>query len=397
MSSRPLDAKFLYKQIAAVFSDLRSVRSPERTAERIVESVLDVLASPLGLRSAHLYRRRADTARLLRSWREERSDLSSELPRWLSSSGDDGILELPWVGRTTNGMTGLLAFDPERTLLGAFYRTADDADSQATAMLSAALSALDYGVEQHRHRRRYEDVLEQSRAIQMSLLPPGRPAFADYDIAAVSIPAETVGGDLYDFQSLDPDTLLLTVADSSGHGLPAALQARDVAIGIRMGAERDFKINRMLEKLNRVIHRSGIATRFISVISGELETNGNFSYVNAGHPPALLADDSGVRELAVGGTVLGPVADGSYKLGFAHVDRGAMLLLYSDGVIERGADSGDMFGMPRLKKWLEKWRGRSAADAVEDLVAKVKAFRTVPLEDDVTVMVIQRPAERPTS
>ena len=259
MSSRPLDAKLLYKQIAAVFSDLRTVRSPERTAERIVESVLDVLASPLGLRSAHLYRRRADTARLVRSWREERSDLSSELPRRLASADDEGILELPWVGRTTNGLTGLIAFDPERTLLGAFYRPSDDGDPAAAALMSAALSALDYGVEQHRHRRRLEDVMEQSRAIQLSLLPPGRPAFGDYDIAAVSLAAEQVGGDLYDFQTLDPDTLLLTVADSSGHGLPAALQARDVTIGIRMGAERDLKINRMLESADLRERLSGEA------------------------------------------------------------------------------------------------------------------------------------------
>jgi hypothetical protein len=140
MSSRPLDAKFLYKQIAAVFADLRSTKSNERTAERIVESVLEVLASPLGLRSAHLYRRRADTARLLRSWREERIDLSSELPRRLSSSDDDGILELPWVGRTPNGVTGLMAFDPERNLLGAFYRSSED-DPAAISLLTAALSA----------------------------------------------------------------------------------------------------------------------------------------------------------------------------------------------------------------------------------------------------------------
>ena len=390
-SARPLDAKALYKRIAAVFADLRATRSPERTAERIVESVLEQLASSLDLRSAHLYRRRADTARLLRQWHEERIDLSSELTRRLSSSDEDGIPDLPWIGHTPNGLTGLLAFDPDRTLLGAFYARADAPDGGTAAMMSAALSALDYAVEQHRHRRRLEDVLEQSRAIQMSLLPPGQPAFADYDIAAVSVPAETVGGDLYDFQVLDSETLLLTVADSSGHGLPAALQARDVAIGLRMGAERDLKINRMIEKLNRVIHRSGVATRFISVVSGELEANGNFAYVNAGHPPALLLDDGGVRELAVGGTVLGPVADAGYKLGFAHVDRGAMLLLYSDGVIERGAGAGEPFGVTRLATWAERWRGRPANDAVEDLFARVKEHAAGPLEDDVTVMVVQRP------
>src|SRR5437899_220434 len=144
-------------------------------------------------------------------------------------------------------------------------------------------------------RRELEDLFAQARAIQLSLLPHGRPSFGECDIAAVSVPAQSVGGDLYDFIHVDRDTLGVAVADSSGHGLPAALQARDVATGLRMGVERDLKLQRVVERLNRVIHQSGLTSRFISMFFGELERNGNLSYINAGHPPPLLLDASGVR------------------------------------------------------------------------------------------------------
>jgi sigma-B regulation protein RsbU (phosphoserine phosphatase) len=91
----------------------------------------------------------------------------------------------------------------------------------------------------------------------------------------------------------------------------------------------------MVERLNRVIHQSGLTSRFISLFFGELERNGNLSYINAGHPPPLLQDARGIRELSVGGMLLGPDPGATYKMGFVHVDRGASLIAYSDGVIER--------------------------------------------------------------
>lgn len=209
---------------------------------------------------------------------------------------------------------------------------------------------------QQLRRRELEDLFEQSRAIQLSLLPSRPPPFGDFDIAAVSLPARRVGGDFYDFLPVDAETIALTVADASGHGLPAALQARDIATGLRMGVERDLKITRLVEKVNRVIHRSGLVSRFVSMIFAELELNGNLAYVNAGRPPGLLIDDRGVHELSVGEMLLGPHPEATYKLGFAHVDRGASLVLYTDGVTECGVDGGPAFGTERLAAWLTEWR-----------------------------------------
>jgi len=257
--------------------------------------------------------------------------------------------------------------------------------------LASVLNSLRYAMRQHLRRRELEDLFEQARAVQVSLLPDGRPAFADYDICAASVPAQSVGGDLYDFIHIDADVLALAVADASGHGLPAALQARDVVTGLRMGVERDLKVTRMIEKLNRVIHRSGLSSRFVSLVFGELERNGNFSYVNAGHPAPLLLDDRGVHALSVGGMILGPDPAALYKLGFAHLDRGGALALFSDGVPEHGTTSGRPFGDERIVEWLGQWRGGPSDAAINDLLVRLRAHDDgTPFDDDVTVVLIRR-------
>jgi sigma-B regulation protein RsbU (phosphoserine phosphatase) len=158
-----------------------------------------------------------------------------------------------------------------------------------------------------------------------------------------------------------------------------------------MGVERDLKITRMVERLNRVIHQSGLSSRFISLFFGELERNGNLSYINAGHPPPLLLDARGVRELSVGGMLLGPDPVATYKLGFVHVDRGASLLAYSDGVFEREDASGEVFGRERLGEWLQATAHLPAEDAVADLLHRLTEYGGGhAFEDDVTVMLVRR-------
>ena len=95
--------------------------------------------------------------------------------------------------------------------------------------------------------------------------------FAGYDLAARSVAADEVGGDFYDFEDFGSDMLGVSIGDASGHGLPAALLVRDVVTGLRMGIEKELKVAHVFEKLNRVIHRSRLSSRFVSVFYGELE------------------------------------------------------------------------------------------------------------------------------
>ncbi|UCF04744.1 MAG: PP2C family protein-serine/threonine phosphatase [bacterium] len=242
-----------------------------------------------------------------------------------------------------------------------------------------------------RSMSRFKADLEEANEIQKSLLPRENPKFDGFDIAGRSVAAELVGGDLYDFHHFDERVLGIAVGDASGHGLPAALMARDVITGLRMGAEREMKISGVIRKLNHVINRSFLSTRFVSLIYGELEHNGTFVYVNAGHPPPLLVKEHGIVELKVGGTILGPVADIAYKRGFAFLDPGDTLIFFTDGIIERADPNGELFGKERLKEYMKWVRNEPAHAIVEKLFATLLVYgKGDKWRDDATAVVVKR-------
>jgi serine phosphatase RsbU (regulator of sigma subunit) len=183
-----------------------------------------------------------------------------------------------------------------------------------------------------------ETQLRQAQTIQLSLLPRRLPQLEGFDVAASTFPAEEVGGDIYDAQEVEPGVIGVAVADASGHGLPAALQARDVITGLRMGSARDLKIQATIRRLNQVINKSGLSSRFVSLFFAEVEETGNIIYVNAGHcPPLLITPTGSVFELPSNGPVLGPLPDMAYRRSYATLRPGEALVIFSDGVTERHA------------------------------------------------------------
>jgi sigma-B regulation protein RsbU (phosphoserine phosphatase) len=240
-------------------------------------------------------------------------------------------------------------------------------------------------------KERLDSRVAEVQAIQGSLLPAKPPAFDGYDLWAVTRPAEEVGGDLYDFLPVSKRLLGIAIADSAGHGLPAALQARDAIIGLRMGVEDRLRITATIEKLNRVINHSALASRFISMFYGEIEPNGNLVYCNAGHNPPLLYRDGEFHELRQGGIVLGPHPSARYERGYIQMEPGSILLMYTDGIVE-AADGNDlMFGTERLMKIIRAKRWLSARELVEEIFAAVKRFSTAdpPLDDQTLVAMIR--------
>ena len=242
-----------------------------------------------------------------------------------------------------------------------------------------------------RSTNRFNADMQEAFNIQKSLLPEKDPTFAGYDISGRSVPAERVGGDLYDFNVLDEDALSFAIGDASGHGLPAALLARDVVTGLRMGIEKEMKISGVIGKLNRVIHQSRLSTRFVSLVYGELEHNGTLVYINAGHPPPLLFKGDGVIRLDVGGTILGPIPDSIFKRGFVFMDPGDTLVMFTDGILEVTDSLGDMYGEQRLIDTIRDHRHETARLITEYIFRSIKEFGGEEnLEDDATVTVIIR-------
>lgn len=245
-----------------------------------------------------------------------------------------------------------------------------------------------------------ESQLRQAQAIQLSLLPQRLPDLPGFEFAARTLPADEVGGDVYDMQILEQGMLGLLVADASGHGLPAALQARDVIVGMRMGQSHNEKITAQVERLNRVVHQTLLTSRFITLFYAEIEDTGNITYVNAGHcPPLMITPGGEVFALQTSGPVLGPLPEATYRRCYMTLRPGELLVLFTDGILERaapGAEADDEhegveFGQENLIRVLRENRGKTAAEVVEAVVAAVRAFGgDAPLQDDMTVVAIRR-------
>lgn len=237
-----------------------------------------------------------------------------------------------------------------------------------------------------------EGLLNEARRIQQSILPRTMQDIGDYEFWGISSPAEDVGGDFFDYIPLGEGTFGCAVADASGHGLLAALLVRDVYVGLRMGIGRDFKIARTIERLNRILNKSRLTTKFVSLFYAEFETNGEIVYVNAGHPsPFLLGSAGAFQELPSSGMVLGPSPDATYARRAAKMEPGDILVMYSDGIIEAHDGRGREFGIARLRKLVAEFRKRPAREIAELVLSGVRAYTSGRMaEDDQTIVIVRR-------
>ncbi len=251
-----------------------------------------------------------------------------------------------------------------------------------------SLNIVRHAINQKLLTERYESLMEEAQVIQQSILPQRAPTFRGFELFGRTIPAATVSGDFYDYIPISDSILGIAIADASGHGLPAALMVRDIHIGLRMGADRDFKIVRTLQKLNQIIHRARLTTKFVSVFYGELETTGTFIYTNAGHNPPFLLRGKRFSFLRHGGTVLGPTPDATYTRGYIAVEPGDLLCLYSDGVVEATDRRDREFGLKRLQRLVAENRERSAQEICNLVLDRVMQFAPGE-QDDRTVVIVK--------
>ncbi|PYT07199.1 MAG: hypothetical protein DMF49_08930 [Acidobacteria bacterium] len=397
----PVNYKKLFRKLERTLSQIQRSEDTPATLEAIMRSLVDDFHEELGITAARLYQRR-DSVYVLKTQYGAGHHVRPGLRipasyRPVRTAMEHGYVFMgeddPGFDHRLEQKLGVRYFaaialgDKREYLLG--FTVRGDAGAEQTRL---SLNTVRHAVNLKLRQEVLESLIEQAKLIQLSLLPQRAPQFGDYDIAGSSVPAEEVGGDLYDFLPVSTRILGVAVGDSSGHGLPAALQARDVITGLRVAINEDYKIVRAVERLNQVISRGSPSARFISLFYGELETNGNLIYTNAGHPPPLVFRDGEIRRLRKGGLVLGPNPDAIYERGYLSFRHGTAMLLYTDGITEARSAGGIEFGMERLARLLRRHHSRPASDIVQEVFGAVERFSRGPFEDDRTVVVVRRPA-----
>lgn len=246
-------------------------------------------------------------------------------------------------------------------------------------------------------RQRLDGEMAAAKRIQMGILPKAAEVFPDeqrFSIAAMSEPARTVGGDLYDFFLLDDKRLFFLVGDVSGKGPEASLFMAISKALCKSSALRGMQsIGDVLEQANSEIARDNPGTMFVTAFAGILDVEtGELEFCSAGHeqPWLIHSDGEQVRLEGEGGPPLCLLDEFPFPTDKTQLQPGDVLVVVTDGVTEAQNIDGDLFGIERTDAALADVAGMADAAAVLDtLVAPVNAFAgEAEPADDLTAIII---------
>jgi phosphoserine phosphatase RsbU/P len=231
--------------------------------------------------------------------------------------------------------------------------------------------------------------LQMARELQQGLLLQAVPRLPRWEIAATSLPATELGGDVYDFPLADEGWHGIMVGDVSGHGLTAALRMAVARTLFRQIAREGLDPGATLGVLNRELIREmphGMVTMIY--LHAEM-ANGTLRIANAGHTfPLLIGDD--VRELELTGLPLGIDPDAEYPTITTTLAPGETVLLYTDGVTEASDRRERMYGFARLQSLLLRHRRQRPRSLMGTVLGAIKTWSDGTLSDDLTMVVLRR-------
>ena len=251
-------------------------------------------------------------------------------------------------------------------------------------------------VEARFQQERLERELQLAMEIQQRFQPTAPPVVMGYEFQGISFPCYEIGGDYYDFIQREDGRLVIALGDVSGKGTAAALLMSSLHASIHAQTGSHDSLVETISAVNRYLAENIPSNRFVTLFYAELDPeSGALSFLNAGHNPPLIVHAAGtVEQLASGGLPLGIKANAEYREGRTTLQRGDVLVIYSDGVTEAASPSGEEFGPTRLYEVVSRNVDSSAAgirDRIESALTKFS--QGTQAADDITLVIVKRQAE----
>lgn len=250
---------------------------------------------------------------------------------------------------------------------------------------------------QSAEKERLEEELRIARQIQMSLLPKDAVKIPGLTIAALCLPATEVGGDYYDFISLDDRRMALLIADVSGKGTSAALYMAELK-GLVLSLSQIYDSPRqLLVEANKLLATTLDSRSFITMAYAVIDMDEKkMTYARAGHNPILqfTLDGNGTRVLAPEG--LGLALDRGTRFEEILAEEsvalrsGDLFLFFTDGLSEAMNPQAELFGESRLREIMERHSGLAPEDLREKIIDEVFAFAEGEDQHDDMTMVLVR-------
>ncbi len=282
----------------------------------------------------------------------------------------------------------ILALDLPRTLSkrtkAMRYITCNDISRSVTL----ALAKIEDTEKLKKDQGELKGLLRGAGEIQNSILPHGHPDFFGFDVYGINKRAHDLGGDYYDFFPYN-DKLRIAIADVAGKDPASSILMTAVHAGISMGKNED--IGNMMKTLNLYLNDHSnpedSLRRFVTAVLLDLNREGGFEYVNAGHEYPLLLSNDGPVELKENDILLGFLPEVSYLKRYGNLRKDEILLLYTDGIIE-ATKNGEHFGLERLKEIAMDYRKEPSEVIVKKIFEAIASYRD--LKDDRTIVAIKK-------
>jgi phosphoserine phosphatase RsbU/P len=247
-------------------------------------------------------------------------------------------------------------------------------------------------LEQQWERQRIDQELRIARQIQQSLLPRALPGTGWLRAAGSTTPSLQVGGDYFDLREVDPQCRTAVVADVSGKGVGAALLAALLEGMFLAVPYARLSLEEIMGGVNRFLNERTGGEQYATLFYCTVGAGGEVCWVNAGHPPALLARAHGQPvALAANGTPLGMFEESAYVTERTVLAPGDKLVLYSDGLTEASNARGEFFGGRRLRDIVSAAAPEAGANELYQAIRGALEEFTggAPQNDDVTLLVLE--------
>ncbi len=318
------------------------------------------------------------------------NDLVKNIQAWKKDIGS--LIAVPMI--TSDRVVGFL-YVGKRFEFGFEH---DDAETLRAFSDQAAIAIENSRlVEESIVKERLEQELKIAHEAQMKLLPKKMPVLDGFELDAVCVTANEVGGDYYDFFELESGKIGIVIGDVSGKGPSAAFYMAEVKGIMEALAKEVLSPQEMLVAANEILYKNFDRKTFISLIYGIIDSKSKtFIFCRAGHCPIFYCreDEEECLRLEPAGMGVGldsgRLFEQSLKQDNVKFKKGDTLLLYTDGVTEARNQNGEEFGEKRLASALLDVKDKNSIDIKKHLVHNIYTFFDGQnAYDDLTFIIIK--------
>jgi sigma-B regulation protein RsbU (phosphoserine phosphatase) len=239
--------------------------------------------------------------------------------------------------------------------------------------------------------QRLEQDMKAARNMQSVLLLREAPEIEGLDIAIRHRAAREITGDVYDIFEHGADYTVFTFGDVSGKGVAAALYGAMVSGLLRTLAHRRRSPAALLRLLNRILRERIVEARYVTLTVLVWErAKQRFVMANAGAAPPMICRKGEILKPRVEGVPAGLLDNRVYEELTVEVERGDLILLYSDGVTDQPNPSEEEYGRGHLARALKRLSGKNPEVVADEILADLDQFASsAPRFDDQTLIVLK--------